>query len=217
MKKLLALLLAAVMCLSLAACGGTDTGSNNEPQTIESDTQQENEDNAAENNEAAAPVVQEDNEQQTSEDNTPNIVEIELTTENFDTYFEFIEVPVFSENAFGEAERLELEQYYLVKEEYSVSDISDFAVEFEYSRGFRVCDVDYSNRAYVLGDFTTTPETYSKTNDRWNSIEIDGQERFGFFVGGINAMTADSSGNETGYGFDYKILRVTGTLFLIEE
>lgn len=42
MKKLIALLLAAVMCFSLAACGGgNETSNNNEPQTNNSGSQQE--------------------------------------------------------------------------------------------------------------------------------------------------------------------------------
>lgn len=194
MKKLILILLAAVMCLSFAACGGgNDASRDNEQQINESAIQQE------------------------AENNTPNIVEVELTVDNFDTYFEFVEVPIFGENAFGEAEKFDVYQYYLVREEYSISEISDFAVEFEYKRGFRVCDVDFANRTYVFGDFTTTPETYSDISEYWITVEIDGQKRFGFDLGGINTLFAANNYNETGHSFDHKILRINGTLSIIEE
>ena len=51
MKKIIALLLVAVMCFSLAACGGDNEASNNnEPQTNNSETQQETADNSQEEN-----------------------------------------------------------------------------------------------------------------------------------------------------------------------
>ncbi|MCF2651217.1 hypothetical protein [Anaeromassilibacillus senegalensis] len=51
MKRLIALLLVAVMCFSLAACGGDkETSNNNEPQTNNSETQQETADNSQEEN-----------------------------------------------------------------------------------------------------------------------------------------------------------------------
>ena len=218
MKKILALLLAAVMCFSLVACGGTDTGSNNELQTTESGTQQENEDNAAENNEAA-PVVQENSEQQTSENNTPNIVEIELTVENFDTYFELVEVPIFSENEFGETDEMDLYQYYLVREEYNVSDMTDFAIEYSCVWGRKDCEVDFTNLTYTLSDFKDTTPPANVMTDRFYDIEVNDQERFGFSIDGSGKSVKKSYGSigEFGYSVDFEILRVKGTLFLIEE
>lgn len=208
MKKILALLLAAVMCFSLVACGGTDTGSNNEPQTTESGTQQENEDNAAENN-----------EQQTSENNTPNIVEIELTVENFDTYFELVEVPIFYENEFGETDEMDLYQYYLVREEYNVSDMTDFAIEYSCVWGRKDCEVDFTNLTYTLSDFKDTTPPANVMTDRFYDIEVNGQERFGFSIDGSGKSVKKSYGSigEVGYSVDFEILRVKGTLFLIEE
>lgn len=214
MKKLLALLLAAAMCMSLVACGGKtpNTGDN-------SGTQPEIGDNAAENNEAEAPVLQENNEQQTSENNTPNIVEIELTAENFDTYFELVEVPIFHENEFGEADEMDLYQYYLVREEYSVSDMSDFAIEYSSVWGKKNCEVDFTNLTYTLGDFNYTTAPANEMTNRFYDIEVNGQVRFGFGIGGSGNSVKKSYGSigEVGYSVDFEILRVKGTLFLIEE
>ena len=219
MKKLLALLLAAVMCFSLAACGGKDTSSDNEPQTNQS-MQQETENNeAAENNDTAAPILQENSEQQTSENNTPNIVEIELTVENFDTYFELVEVPIFYENEFGETDEMDLYQYYLVREEYNVSDMTDFAIEYSCVWGRKDCEVDFTNLTYTLSDFNDTTPPSNVMNDRFYDIEVNGQERFGFSIDGSGKSVRKKDGaiGEVGYSVDFEILRVKGTLFLIEE
>ena len=50
MKKIIALLLVAVMSLSLVACGGGSENNNNEPQTNNSSSQQETADNSQEEN-----------------------------------------------------------------------------------------------------------------------------------------------------------------------
>jgi len=57
MKKIIALLLVAVMCFSLTACGGDkETSNNREPQTNSSETQQET-DKVEENNEATINIA----------------------------------------------------------------------------------------------------------------------------------------------------------------
>jgi len=189
MKKLIALLLAAFMCFSLVACSGNDNAYDN------SGTQQE-----------------------TSESSTPSIIEIELTAENFETYFEFVEIAVFSENAFGEVDDMDLYQYYFVREEYTVSDVSTLAIEYKSTWGRRICDVDFANQTYVLGDFEHTADPSTKIDDSCRMFRnIDGKERYGFSVGGIAGISKDSGNNVTGYCFDFEILRATGTLFLIEE
>ncbi len=198
MKKIFALLLAAAMCFSLAACGGGNDVSNN--------------------NDASAPVLENNGEQQTTEDNTPNIIEIELTAENFDTYFEYVEVAFFSENAFGEVDEMNLYQYYLVREEYTVSDVSTLAIEYNNTWQRIPCDVDFANQTYVLGDFEHIADPSTEIDDSCSKYkDIDGKERYGFKVGGISRVSKDSGNNIIGYCFDFEILRATGTLFLIEE
>ena len=183
-----------------------------------SDHSANSKDNAAENNEEA-PVVQENSEQQTSENKTPNIVEIELTVENFDTYFELVEVPIFYENEFGETDEMDLYQYYLVREEYNVSDMTDFAIEYSCVWGRKDCEVDFTNLTYTLSDFKDTTPPANVMTDRFYDIEVNGQERFGFSIDGSGKSVKKSYGSigEVGYSVDFEILRVKGTLFLMEE
>lgn len=151
--------------------------------------------------------------------NTPNIVEIELTAENFDTYFELVEVPIFHKNEFGETDEMDLYQYYLVREEYNVSDMTDFAIEYSCVWGRKDCEVDFTNLTYALSDFNDTTPPSNVMNDRFYDIEVNGQERFGFSIGGSGKSVKKSYGSigEVGYSVDFEILQVKGTLFLIEE
>ena len=219
MKKMIALLLAAVMCLSLVACGGGEEMPNTDDSSAQEQQMQNDNNDATENNDTAAPILQENNEQQSSENNTPNIVEIELTVENFDTYFELVEVPIFSENEFGETDEMDLYQYYLVREEYIVSDMSDFAIEYSCVWGRKNCEVDFTNLTYTLSDFNDTTPPANVMNDRFYDIEVNGQERFGFSIDGSGNSVRKKDGaiGEVGYSVDFEILRVKGTLFLIEE
>lgn len=154
-----------------------------------------------------------------NESNTPNIVEIELTAENFDTYFEIAEVPIFSKNEFGETDEMELYQYYLVREEYNVSDMTDFAIEYSCVWGRKDCEVDFTNLTYTLSDFKDTTPPANVMTDRFYDIEVNGQGRFGFSIDGSGKSVKKSYGSigEVGYSVDFEILRVKGTLFLIEE
>ena len=209
MKKMMAMLLAMYMCFAFAACGGTDSN-DDEVQNDENNVQQQVE------HDETQEVVVGLGESQNEENNTANIIEVELTAENFDTYFELVEVSVFSENEFGEIDEMSLYQYYLVREEYSVSDMSSFAVEYSCVWGRKNCEVDFVNQTYVLSEFNDTVPPATVINDRFYDIEVDGQERFGFSIDGSGKSIRQSYGTvgEVGYSVDFEIIRVTGTLFL---
>jgi len=158
------------------------------------------------------------NQPQIDENTTPNIVEIELTAENFDTYFEFVEIAFFSENAFGEADEMDLSQFYLVREEYTVSDASTLAIEYTRTWGSVICDVDFVNQTFVLGDIEDKADPSIIIDDSCSLYrDIGGKDRYGFSVGAISQVSKDSGNNIMGYNFDFEILRATGTLYLIED
>ena len=78
MKKLLALLLAAIMCFSLVACGGGT------PNTDDSSTQQNEAQQEAANNEDTDSSTE-------TENNEPQSETVELTLENWNEYFEIVD------------------------------------------------------------------------------------------------------------------------------
>ena len=130
MKKLIALLLAAVLCLSLAACGNGK---------IEANT-----DNSQEQNKENTPSESEQVETEPQEQT------IEITLDNWQEYFEinqYLSVN-YTANAFGELTDTSLSFFTILepKEAYSYYTV-DVAVEYS---------VDYCTRdiTYNLDDFS---------------------------------------------------------------
>ncbi len=138
---------------------------------------------------------------------------IELTMENWDTYFEFVEVPIFFENAFGEMDSFTLEYKFKLKDEYfqrlDNSKETSVTVEFSYSHGERYCAVDYETQTYSLGDFITTHHSTLITD---NYIH-DNEE---YYFTGFTAYPA-YSGDRIITNFDFEVLRIQGTLNLFAE
>ncbi|MBE6636857.1 MAG: hypothetical protein E7618_03520 [Ruminococcaceae bacterium] len=139
MKKRIAILFAVVMCLSLVACGGEET-----PNTDNSSAQEQQ--------------VQNDNNE--PEDTTPEYTEIELTTDNFFTYFELTITEEIVENSFGEVSYWYLHYDYALKEEYSTAYLSNgTAVKLNATIGVQAATFDLEKKTYELtGEFSTTTE-----------------------------------------------------------
>ena len=143
MKKWIALLLAAVLCLSLAACGDSKTEENSgtvQGQTTDNSTQDTDEPSSAD--------VPQDTDEPSSAELTEQTVEI--TLDNWQDYMEINQYlgVYYAMNSFGEATNTYLDFYTLLelKEEYS-NYKADIAVEY---------DMDYcvSDIIYNLDDFS---------------------------------------------------------------
>ena len=118
MKKIIALLLAVVICFSLVACAQAETNSNEAQEKNTQNTQQED-------------TQQEDTQQNEAE---PQEDTIEITLDNWQDYMEIKDCFSFAylENQFGEPEKPL--PYFCValtlKEEYRSYLCYDFAVEY---------------------------------------------------------------------------------------
>lgn len=130
MKKIIALLLVAVMCFSLAACGGDkEASNNNEPQTNNSGSQQEQSSNAKEK-------------------------EIVITVDNWQEYFEITyglkeEKDNFDKITYTDSLVCSVK----LKDEY-VNKLVDtkFEIDFEFEKTtiFWKANVNYENGTYEL-------------------------------------------------------------------
>ncbi len=191
MKKILALLLAAVMCLSLVACGGgNDTPSTNDNNA--NNTSQENENSTTDNI-----------------DYEP----VEITLDNWQDYFEVVEVPVWEENAFGEIDSFNLEYEFRLKEEYYPrlnAEASNIVIEISYSYGKKPCKVDFENLTYELGERLRT-ETTTNITDKF--YDHNGR----FFTNPFGITSYDPGTQEVRYYDDVEMLRIQGTLYLTAE
>lgn len=171
MKKILALLLAAVMCFSLVACGGEET-----PNTDDSSAQEQQVQNENNEPEVTDPDVSE-LESADSEETTPEYTEVELTAENFFTYFELTVSDEVVENSFGEISYWYLHYDYTLKEEYSTAYLSnDTAVKINAVIGVQAATFDLEKKTYELtGEFSTTTENSGvvrEANVAQSKIEI---------------------------------------------
>lgn len=124
MKKIFALLLAAVMCFSLAACGNEPQINDNELQTNESSSQQEDESQT---------------EGSTEEDEATETI-VELTLDNWAEYFEIRpNAHGVLYNSFNEFERLDYVNWAMfLKDDVAdkVTKMNDVAIEYSFRDGY---------------------------------------------------------------------------------
>ncbi len=137
MKKIIALLLVAVMCFSLAACGGdNETSNNNEPQTNNSETQQENESS-----------LQEETEQETNKND--DVKTIEITTENWQEYLVLEHLEMWQDYGCDVMETLCLKDEYADK---VISDETSVEIEWTGTAIMKECQFDMDNQTIQIGE-----------------------------------------------------------------
>lgn len=104
---------------------------------------------------------------------------IEITADNWDTYFEFRTLYCWSENAFGETDMVEYPTALCVKEAYIdriVMDEVNLAVECAWVQHYRETTVDWENRTITFGEDTEATDTHTTTASvteihSWESYE----------------------------------------------
>ncbi len=80
-------------------------------------------------------------------------VDIEITEENWQQYFELVETPIWEATAFDEGELFGIKFILELREEYVPYLLNaDVAMEFEFVEETRVIEIDGPNFAYVVTD-----------------------------------------------------------------
>lgn len=150
MKKILALLLVAAMCFSLAACGGDkETRNNNEPQTNDSETQQKEENSNTK-------TEQFNNEPQTNNSGSQHEeANSDKKQEKFNLYQEWKNVLsgyslTFDKNGTATTEYGKEYRYIYYEELNSISIHTDDV--FNYTNGWVKLNVTEENGVYKIGD-----------------------------------------------------------------
>ena len=224
MKKLIALLLAAVMCLSLVACENDNTALVEEYENRIAELEAELAERDAEiarllaesENAELENTLQENTEPENSE---PQYETVEITLDNWQEYFE-LKMSVYErKNAFGELENL-FPQMRLVLKENLAGITADMDIVFEYTctDGYR-CKFTYNTDT---GELTEGEKTDAYVTDPWGTIrEMD--ERYiedgaSIFGNGHYDVTVDS--NIASFTADMystvEILRIQGTITVIK-
>ncbi len=221
MKKLIALLLAAVMCLSLAACGNGKTEDNSgtsQGQTTDNSPQDTDEPSNAELTEQT----------------------IEITLDNWQEYFEFRPVVYETKDSYNEVTGMQVIYKFLPKEaiaeNITVPDVFDddrivFDVQYidPYACIYRY---DLNTQELTVGEFTESSSPYSAddllpsydesgTYDSGNSdgyFPTDGYTVITFPLNKYMDCTVKDNSVES-YGFAYssaEITRIKGTITILK-
>ena len=213
MKKAISLLLALVMCLSLCACG------------------KEKEEPSASYIEEVENTVDMTETEQKSVETEPVIVEtepkleiVELTLDNWQEYFEFVDNPNFQKDAFGEVEGFTVGISLQLKEEYQQrsASIENGAIEYQMQYAVIGCELNKEAETYKLSDIHLVSENvYTRKNTLSVSLGIGGGEYFEEAPSSQPAIdtiaaTYGASGpyakSVHGYPINVEIIRIQGTL-----
>ena len=143
-----------------------------------------------------------------SEQTADSYEKIELTVENWDTYFELTEKAVFSKNLFGENDRLDIIHTYKLKEGYgAVGEETKIIIEYSYCAEVRRnCKIDFPAETYILGEEVDSRRESTEMMD-YSTFSDEG---YGWSL----AQSYNYDNDRIRYCSDYKILRVQGTLYL---
>lgn len=143
---------------------------------------------------------------------------IEITTGNWDEYFEITDEGKFSENAFGEVEGFNYYQYLSLKEEYIdkfSNSLSKLVMELDFTYGKKGCEVDLPNKKYTLLD-SYEVDTYDRDSSDYtfNYSNYENEEYY------RTTLMSSYFNKDNGYLSDFKtameVIRVKGTIYLLK-
>lgn len=148
-------------------------------------------------------------------------VGIEITAENWDTYFEFVTDENAVSDEFGDLDCFYRDSYYKIKDEYNVrvnSYLSDVIFEVEKKECNYDVTIDITNRTYSLGERDNDREeirtdTYEFTEGHYKShpeISYQSDSIHGCYVHADRDYVS-------GYLEEANVLRTMGTLYLLVE
>ena len=141
MKKTIVILLALVMLLSLAACGGTAENPYAKYEELFNYLEAKDYESAgayiqklAEN---GADAQNTDTAEPSTAETEPSYTTVEITLDNWQDYFEIKPMATFNKNAFGEVEAVFRSWYFCLKESWADSvAAADVALEYSCTDGY---------------------------------------------------------------------------------
>ena len=223
MKKLLSLLLAAALVLSLGACGKEANPYEKYEELFEY-LEREDYDSAmayirelageSETEPQTASATEAETEPETTE-TEPQPVTVEITMDNWQEYFELKEYVEIKKNGFGEFEKVSV--YYALVNKDGMSpecNLSDVTMEFSYTKKYVSMSVDLENGTITYGadrgkdpywDYTGVTTMQSAGN----YIGEYYMNRYGQFV--ASSWTYEPSEDQFSVLDTFEILRIAGT------
>ena len=192
MKKTLALILVAVLCLSLIACTITINGSNT------------NEIGGSD-----APALGNTDKEYAL---------VAITQDNWQDYFELREYHKFEENGFGETDKVTT-YYTLVNKDGIVVNANKSSVTFEFTCTIeeKTYVVNFANKTVTYGETINTKETSPKV-ETMNSVgqyvgEVS-RDKYGEYLGVCNWYDVRNTAYDV---VAIDVLRIVGNLAIVQE
>ncbi len=140
--------------------------------------------------------------------------EVELTLDNFDTYFEFIEESFFTKDSSGNYTQLRFRHYYKLRDEYKIDlEKSSIKLVYNYSASTKKVNINYNNQTFTLGE-----EVSEKIN--YQNITIDKISQLTYKDNAILLLQpTHASKGDTKIEFfsDFKLASVEGKLHFTEK
>ena len=142
-----------------------------------------------------------------------NVISVEITAENWNTYYELKQEPWWMENDFGEVDEMELKTVIELRPEYydRVTGESEIAFEVSGKVVDRYIDIDYSAKTYTLKEPTGVYEGDFKETGSLVLYEKDYD-----CEAWIYACHISKSGDSVHVLENAQVLRAKGTLNLYE-
>ena len=146
--------------------------------------------------------------------NTDPKDKVELSLENFNTYFEFVEEPIFTKNSSGETDALRLRHYYKLKSDYKI-DLEKSSIEITYNHTYRSrpITVNFKDQTFKFG-------AQSGSKKLINDRVIDKLSMINYLQCAILLLQPDKvtkDTKETLYYDDFELTSVKGTLYFVNE
>lgn len=157
-----------------------------------------------------------------SDENTENTTQVEqesansvkLTPENFETYFEYVERPIFTRVDSDKINSFQFRYFYKLRSKYEIDyDKSSIELTYKHASCTRDIDIDFTNPKFTLGDNIKNETIINNVKiNKFTSISDFGQAIM------LNSPEAVQKGaNTTTYYYDFVITDVKGTLYFVNE
>ncbi len=151
-------------------------------------------------------------ENQTTEQTSKDSVE--LTAENLDTYFEFIEESFFTKDSSGNYTQLRFRHYYKLREEYKINaEKSTINLVYNYSSVNKKVKINFNTQEFTLGE--EVGEKTNLTNIVINKISQLTYKDYAILL--LQPTHASKGDKEIEFLSDFEIVSVEGTLYFAEE
>ncbi len=152
-------------------------------------------------------------EEPSSTEKTP-VESVELSLDNWDTYFEFVEESFFTKDASGKVDALRFRHYYKLKSDYKIDfDKSSIEIVYKHTYCKRPITVDFNKQTFELGD-ATNEKAYN------NEIPVSTLSKItntDYAVLLLQPNKVSTKTAEIDYFDDFKLVSAKGTLHFINE